>query len=282
MLIVLPRGLVYVGEPVVRTFDCDGGILDMPKYGFSIQVPQGAVMHGHHITVNAAICVCGPFSISERYRIASDFVVIIADGRFELPVKIHMEHCMIMSEYRKSSDVVILKADHCSVTEDGLYTFDDFVNPEVSSSHSTLSFEMQSFCVLCDAIRVDKFRTPSHPSIDDDNLSSAPSSFEESGEYPSSSPIKSSPGNLEAKGRDLSSASGAESSEPERRPVLGKRKLALHQKLLEQRKIQRSCLPEYCALFCEPSEPWTTVRSKYYMFVVFITLNCPGNVQVNY
>ena len=182
----------YAEEPVHATFQSNGGELHLKNYNFSLFVPPLAVPADQEVNLKVGICCYGPFSISERYMLASDFVVIVADMEFSKSVKIVMGHCLCLPEYMKSSEVIILRADHFKVTKDGLYTFDCLTNPEISSERAELSFETEDFCILCAVLEeCRRDRSPSSSStsslsnlirqahIDDDNPSSTPSSFDE-------------------------------------------------------------------------------------------------------
>ena len=147
----MPDNLDFAEEPRQESFQSEGGhFRHFEKYyGFSLIVPPLAVPEGREINVKVGLCCYGPFSISDKYLLASDFAVIVADGQFSKPVKVLMEHCLILPEYKKCSEIVILRADHRKVTKDGLYTFDKFTIPEIDSDSPRLSFESTEFCILC-------------------------------------------------------------------------------------------------------------------------------------
>ena len=193
VLIVLDMpDLDYVEEPKLASFGSDGGsFTEFDKYGFSLQVPSMAVPKGKEITLRIGLCCYGPFSISENYLLASDFAVIVAGDRFSKPVEVTMDHCLVLPEYRKCSEVVMLKADHLKITEDGLYTFEPLTNPDILSDSPQLLFETEEFCILCAALNEAAIRRSSSSSsaislthmmsqagIHDDNPSSAQSSFD--------------------------------------------------------------------------------------------------------
>ena len=189
----MPDSLDFAEEPRLESFRSEGGhFRQFEEYGFSLIVPPLAVPEGREINVKVGLCCYGPFSISDKYLLASDFAVIVADGKFSKPVKVVMEHCLILPEYKKCSEIVILRADHRKVTKDGLYTFDKFTIPEIESDSPTLSFESTEFCILCAVLEKHRQTTPLSPfssissdphgvaHIDDGNPSSAASSFERS------------------------------------------------------------------------------------------------------
>jgi len=286
-----PEGLSYVCEPVVQSFDSKGGVLRIQDCGFSITVPEDAVAADKVVVVKVAICTCGPFSISEKYRIASDFVVIMSEGSFLKPVDIEMEHCMLMKEYKKCSEVVILKADHLTKTEDGWYTFDDFLAPDVSADRPILTFQAQSFCIFCDAIKVDNLRAFTNPSIDDDNPSSASSSFDDSTELLRPPPTKYSALQRSSDEHSTSRFEGENVPVKKLHKVLSTKALVRKRQsraLLEFSTSMSSCpqstQPEYCAIMFEPEKNTISFSENFYKFVVFIALNTPGafKVGINY
>lgn len=250
------------------------------------------------ITVKAGICVYGPFSISEKYQLASDFVVIVADGTFSGPVQVQMEHCLYMPEYKKCMEVVILRADHLSITEDGLYTFDYFTNPELFPEHPNLSYETSSFCIICNALDQESSQLVSKPSIDD-NPSSFPSSLDESNEshaeFPSHlSKLTSTAGHCLSGSRlcqdfDTENLQQVESVTLEnttlsqkngnlKRKQFGKKIAHKH----ESGCVKKFCQIEYSALIFQPQKKVVNSLFNYYKFAIFISLNCPGAHKVSY
>ena len=63
-----------------------------------------------------------------------------------------MEHCLLLPCYQKDSRVVVLKADHHVVNNNGDFTFKFYANPDLSTSKPYLSFEANEFCILCGAL----------------------------------------------------------------------------------------------------------------------------------
>ena len=143
--------LDYIEEPKQVSFQSSGGeFLDFDRaYGFSLSVPPMAVPKGQEVNMKVGLCCYGPFSISEQYLLASDFAVVVTDRDFTQPVTVTMEHCLVLPEYERNSNVVILKADHRKITEDGLYTFEQFVIPTLHPNTAKLSFDVERFCILC-------------------------------------------------------------------------------------------------------------------------------------
>lgn len=317
--------LHYIEDPTQTTFQSDGGEINLDDYGFSLVVQSQAIPEDQEVTVTVGMCCYGPFSIGENYMLASDFVVIVADtnAKFGKPVKIVMEHCLILPEYRKCSEVVILRANHLKVTEDNLYTFDQFTNPDLSPDRNQLSFETEDFCILCAALyEGERGRSSSSSSsasvshlmsqthIDDDNPSSAPSSFDEDNNYQMGlersisaeskpevervlstssesaldltgshiSPQKRSYNLRKRNSGSMESRSG--STSPQKR-LTGLRKMAMKRSLESSsggggsrvEKKPRSGV-EYAALLFQPKSECIDVERNLYRFVVFICTNC--------
>ena len=260
-----------------------------------------AVPKGQEVNLKVGLCCCGPFSISEQYLLVSDFAVVVADGGFIKPVTVTMEHCLVLPEYKKCSDVVILKANHRKVTEDGLYTFDQCTNPDLYPNSAELTFEIEEFCILCAVLKSDTVKaiTSSPPSssdspgylIDEDNPSSAPSSFDEESQPMLERTYSSDSNPPAAPVFSTSSESGMEvtlaSSSP-KRPSLGKRKSGSvddeppsasvvhhrHRASAKARDRKRHCGVEYAALLFQNSNMMINPDQEY-EFVIFIATNCP-------
>ena len=325
----LPAGLEYVGTPVTASFQSQGGQFPqegqypLDKYhGLSISVPPQAVPGAKEVKLKIGVCCYGPFSIREHYQIASDFVVIVADGKFDKPVKVALDHCLILPEYKECSEVLILKASHLEVTEDGLYTFDQFTYPEISPDRPELSFEIKEFCILCAVLdEGERVRTSSLDSttssslahIDDNNPSSARSSFDEeahplgversySSESQTQTPFlrglsTSSEGALETPGGSPQKESynlrkrKADSLEKETvavKPSSRSKSTAMTAKKRHAHWLGRSssstekrrCEVEYAALLFQDKRKVVDIDNQTYQFVIFICTNCGGAHKV--
>ena len=171
--------LDYIEGPIQVSFQSSGReFLDFDRtYGFSLSVPPMAVPKGQEVIMKVGLCCYGPFSISEQYLLASDFAVVVTDRDFTQPVTVTMEHCLVLPEYERNSNVVILKANHRKITEDGLYTFEQFVIPTLHPNTTKLSFDVERFCILCAVLdageraTVPSLSLPSHKANDLDSSS---------------------------------------------------------------------------------------------------------------
>ena len=102
--------------------------------------------------------------MSDNYRPATCFLCIASLSSLNVPLKITMEHCLVMSKYEKCSSVLILHADHRVMSKSNCFTFSDIfefgdgkkgkIFPDISSTHPLLSFTLQNFCILCAAAEV--------------------------------------------------------------------------------------------------------------------------------
>lgn len=319
--------LDYVEEPKLASFGSDGGsFTDFDdEYGFSLTVPPMAVPEGKEITLKIGLCCYGPFSISENYLLASDFAVIVADDKFSRPIEVAMDHCLVLPEYRKCSEVVMLKADHLKITEDGLYTFDRFTHPDMLSDSPRLFFETEEFCILCAALReADPYRSSSassvtqlmsHTHIDDDNPSSAPSSFDDdnpklqrmrSGESQPPAVLRTRSGSSESgmeynnesqtrydlrdrkrKSNSFESSSHSDTS-PRKKPLdtRSKRTAMKRARQLERDDssgAKKHCGIEYAALLIQPKDSiLASPDDDSYKFFIFICTNCGVAQKVRY
>ena len=295
--------LDYVEQPHQQTFSTDGGTFShFAKYGFSLTVPPLAVPEGKEIRLSIGLCCYGPFSISDKYFLASDFAVIVADSKFDKPVRVVMDHCLILPEYKKCNDVLMLKANHLKMSNK-LYTFDRFIIPEVSSNSATLSFETEDFCILCAVLAKTELHTSSSSfsstssvpqslgHIDDDNPSSASSSFDvplsralSSESHPSQvvralSAPESSPPSRKRKSDSLEDEPFAAASpeKPSSRKIAMKR---AHQ-LEQSRDKKKFCGIEYSALLFQPKRRTLESPDDQYKFIIFVCINCSGAHKVS-
>lgn len=319
MLIALDMpDLDYVEEPKLASFGSDGGSFTEfdAEYGFSLTVPPMAVPEGKNITLKIGLCCYGPFSISENYLLASDFAVIVADDKFSKPVEVVMDHCLVLPEYRKCSEVVILKADHHKITEDGLYTFDRFTNPDMLPDSPRLFFETEEFCILCATLNeADLYRSSSASSItqsmskahiDDDNPSSAPTSFDEdnrklermsSGEsQPPPTVLRTISGSSESgmeynefqtrydlrdrkkKSNSFENSSHSDTS-PQKKALVTRTKRTASKRARQLERDDSSgpkkhCGIEYAALLIRPKDSTLTSPDDEIKFFIFICTNC--------
>lgn len=308
--------LEYVETPQTYTFQSHGGTFPpegeypLDKYhGLSIIVPPQAVPKDQEVNLKIGICCYGPFSISENYQIASDFAVIVQDRKFEKPVRVVMDHCLILPEYKECSEVLILKANHHKVTEDGLYTFDRFTYPEISPERPELSFETDGFCILCavlgegERIRassLDSTTSSSQAHIDDNNPSSAHSSFDDekhplgversySAEgktpYLSASSVESSDGSPQKynfRKRKADSLEGASKSSSRSTALARKATRRAHQLSQDGSSTtgKRHCEVEYAALLFQCRNKVVDIQTDSYRFVIFVCTNCGGAHKV--
>lgn len=306
----------YIESPRQECFHSDGGEFKHfeKKYGFSLAVPPKAVAEDKQIRLKVGLCCYGMFSINENYQLASDFAVIVADDKFSKPVEVSMDHCLILPEYQKCSDVVILKADHLKVTnKDNLYTFDFFKTPEVLPDAPRLSFETEEFCILCAALKAPSYSSSSsssvgHAHVDDENPSSVSSSFDTEFERTLSTesrslsiesrplsmsralsapsdcgPEESPLGTRKRKSESLESEPSAASVSPQKRSNRARAKPMKRRNELRRgggSVEKRYCGIEYAALLFQPEETVLDSPEKCFQFVIFICLNCSGAHKV--
>ena len=233
-------------------------------YGFFLSVPPMAVPDGQKVNLKMGLCCYGPFSISEHYLLASDFAVVVADNKFIKPVTVMMDHSLVLPEYVRCSNVVVLKANHRNITEDGFYTFEeltypDFVPDSVVPDSTKLTFEIEDFCILCATLRLDISQgkmippSPIHLSslehIDDDNPSSSTSSFDEPTGVERSHSMDSHPPPTVLR---VSSTSSESSVDPSGSP----------QKLSCNLRKQKSDSLEKGAVLITPQQHTTSAKSK--------------------
>ena len=141
--------LPYVEPIESATFDANGGKLYSFKSDFEIAVPPGAVPEGRTITMKVGACTHGPFLFPENCYLISGIFCVVADGTFKLPAKVTMQHCMELLEYKRTPQIMLLRASENDITEPGEYIFNPVEFPDVSDVLPHLTFQMKEFCVLC-------------------------------------------------------------------------------------------------------------------------------------
>lgn len=155
--LILPSSLPYLETPEIFTFNESNSFSYRTyekKYGLIIESEAT-----EEFTLSIGICTHGPFVFPDNYRLVTCFLCISSPSQLTVPLKITMEHCLVMSEYEKCSSVLILHADHKVMSKSGYFTFNDIFNvsaetkgkkfPDISSTHPCLSFSLQTFCILC-------------------------------------------------------------------------------------------------------------------------------------
>lgn len=307
----MPDDLDYIEKPHQQSFQSEGGLFrHFEKYGFSLIIPPLAVPEGKEIKLKVGLCCYGPFSISDKYLLASDFAIIVTDNKFSKPVEVFMDHSLILPEYKRCSEVVILRADHHKVTKDGLYTFDRFTIPEIESNSPRVSFRSVEFCILCAVLTKENGQSTPFSStssdiqslahIDDGNLSSATSNFDTDTmeferslsadsplmvmrAHPAPSDLESSSPTRKRKSESLEDhpvsllkRPGGKSSTTARRAIM---KRAHHRSSAGGSIEKKHCAIEYAALLLQPKDKIFD-SDDLYRFIIFICINCSGAHKV--
>lgn len=307
--------LPYLEEPEAFTFSELNSFsyrIYEKKYGLIIECEKP-----EECTISIGICSHGPFVMSDNYSLATCFLCITSPSPLNVPLKITMEHCLVMSEYKKCSSVLVLHADHRVISKSDCFTFSDVfefgdgkkgkIFPDISSTHPSLSFTLQNFCILCAAAEVheDTSTNGTHgrstDTIEQDstqrdattsrdlNLARQASSTESNGqvsnesdlrcsEVERSSSLSSHNDLIIAKQPSLDSsvevyeeAATAITSSPRR--LARKRKCSSETN--EQTKRSNIVDIEYEILLFEP----TPTAAKYSVYI-FVCHNCPTSIEV--
>lgn len=287
--------LDYIEEPTTASFKSDGGKFPSEEYrwndyyGLSIFVPPNAVPKGQEIQLRIGVCCYGPFSIDEKYEVASDFVVIVADREFDQPVKVLLEHCLLLQDYNECEEVRILKASHQRDVKN-LFAFNELSTlPTISSTSSNLCFEINEFCILCSAIKqneqmlTSQDSMPSSPShIDDDNPSSAPSSFDDDMKLERSSSTESQVPIMKSLSISSSSESLAEPSSKRKTGSLESDAPRPRKRLLAKKKVRRRTQSERVEFNAILFQNKKISSDPYYQFVISICRSCPASREVKF
>ena len=294
--------LPYVGEIESATFDATGGKFYSFRNDFEIAVPPGAVPEGRTIAVKVGACTHGPFSIQENWYLISGIFCVVADGTFERPVNVTMQHCMELPEYKQTPQIMLLRANENDITESGEYIFSPVDCPDVSDSLPHLTFQMTEFCVLCAAYKPHSSRRLERESSSDstgglalqlvrqaalDDPSSEGVSPQSSVEHdtpahdsecmhPSNSrcqhcsSIDSDPGSSAL----LSSGESPFMTKAKRKPL--KRRQAPPYSRVDSHE-KRKCTVKYCLLFFEPKD----TQQRQFDVYVYACQDCSVSIEVS-
>lgn len=121
-------------------------------------MPSSAIPEERPINLKLGVCCAGPFDIPDKYDICTSFFCIASDSNFQGEADVKIEHCLTLPCYRKDKSVVVLRADHTSVTCNGRFTFSYLLHPDIPEPSSetnympVLSFKVTEFCILCGAL----------------------------------------------------------------------------------------------------------------------------------
>lgn len=142
--------LPYVCAIREHTFYSSGGTFHDFLSEFSIEVPSLAISEGNSMSIRVGVCCQGPFLLPENTFVITPFFCIVASGKFSLPVKVTMQHCMELTEYKRTPEIMVLRSDLFPTMDSEEFIFSPISTyPAISASWPHLSFEVNDFCVLC-------------------------------------------------------------------------------------------------------------------------------------
>lgn len=250
-------------------------------------VPPLAVCKGKETKLKVGLCCYGPFSISDKYLLAFDFAVVVAGDKFDRPVEILMDHCLILPEYRKCGEVVILRANCHRVTEeDNLYTFDQLTIPDILPCSPKVTFECtESGSILCVALRrsLPSSSSPKphvtnySPAGNDDSLSLVPSHFDNMqrtwGAESLPPPVQTVLSPMSSRFDSMVSSILQSRGSPSNVPTPQGMKTARNCQVAVSVPMEKYYGIEYAALLVQPKEDG---HAPYHLhhFAVFICTNC--------
>ena len=139
----------YVGSIESAEFGSLGGDFHSFDKDFRIIVPPGAIAEGNAVRVMVGACSHGPFEIPHDCYLITGIFCVVADGEFIIPVTVVLQHCMEMPEYKRTPQIMLLRADFKNINSSGEYILSPIENPDISDSWPHLSFQISQFCVLC-------------------------------------------------------------------------------------------------------------------------------------
>ena len=141
--------LLYTGPIETNTFDSTGGKLYLFHSDFTIDVPPNAVPKGKTITIKVGTCSHGSFILPNDCFLITGVFCVIADIEFLSPVRVAMQHCMELPEYKRTPQILLMRADPSDITALGDYIFSLVDNSDVSDRLPHLFYLTMQFCMLC-------------------------------------------------------------------------------------------------------------------------------------
>ena len=142
-----------------KMFDYNGGELSIEEHSIKVTVPIGAIIEGHKVQIEAAASLFGPFIIPDGYHPISAYVWIGTCSKFiKKPLKVEIEHNIVVSEETKISELHILTAsekDFCG-EKAGQKMFKmkkDTFNYQCQINDTTFTVFSDHFCYKCLAIK---------------------------------------------------------------------------------------------------------------------------------
>lgn len=125
------------------------------NYGFTLEIPEGAIPNGLKLIIDVGVCLYGPFQYPEYVQRVSPIVwVCVRDTehfQFLKPVKLTLQHCVHVDDTvsHQSLGLKFLKAGH-SMNSEGYHTFetsDGAIIFNTDNDYMTLSTD--HFCYMC-------------------------------------------------------------------------------------------------------------------------------------
>ena len=142
--------LPYIGCISTHSFNASNRKFHDSASEFLMQVPQNAIPEDMSVTIKFGSCSHGPFLLPENCYVITGFYCVVATSNFSLPVRVTLQHCMELTEYKRTSEIMVMRSDLHSITEAGEFIFSPITSyPDISDKAPELSFDVQKFCVLC-------------------------------------------------------------------------------------------------------------------------------------
>lgn len=276
----LPR-LPYLEEPQTFTLN-EANNYSCRKY----EQEYGLTIEGYPgeaVTFRIGLCTHGPFAIPDIYKVATCFLCIAANTRLIKPIKITMQHCLLIPSYDQSSSVLILHADHTITSTDANESFmfsthfkfggmegKRKIHPLVSTNESILSFELQDLCVLCGVLEEDGYKDMSltkespHNDITNSLNFSDKENVKRTDTFSSLTSLSTQP--------LLEKPLHNDSNQQEPRRVNFKRQ---HPNNEDRNKRICKTTIEYCLLLIEPAR-----KSSTFSIFIFVLENCLTSLKV--
>ena len=268
--------LPYISKPVTWSFTSIGGDCYDENLDLYLCVPPGTVLGGEQLKLKVGACCYGPFSIPERYFVATAFYCIVASQKLQKPVTVEMGHCLLLPDYQKSRSVCVLKADHYTVSTSDRHSFEFLTHPDITNYRPYLSFEIRDFCILCGVVETKPEEQSSQLVTTTNIATDQPSMMSDEGHVATESE-QSSLDQLLDTDKDIGGQRASSDKQHSGAATVPQRHQLKRQHSIEcDSPAKRHCRAEYAILLFEPQN----ISSSPFSFFFFICQFCKVAIEV--
>lgn len=147
----------FINKMINFTCGHEGKEIKSTAYDFSVNILKGAVRKRKSIAFEVGVCLHGPFSFPEEYRLVSPILMVTSSTHSKLkkPIEVILAHCIdILPQSGKNEAVTFFRARKTRKNGDSeSYSFEptdtDTNHFEIHNNHGRLSSTEQGFfCIM--------------------------------------------------------------------------------------------------------------------------------------